>query len=321
MKLLVPSIVPAPASIDGVEIVVYDPSAPIPDEHVDATGLVVWGATDALIIDAAARLKKLRWVQLLSAGSDVALSAGFGAGVTITSGRSLHDAPVAEHALALTLAAARQLHTLVRAQIGHRWAGELGGFQPEPSPGAFTTLRGAHVVVWGYGSIGTTLTPHLRALGAHVTGVGTRARTEGDVTVVTPADLPRVFSSTDVVIMILPSTPETNESLNAALLAALPAHAWVINVGRGATIDEPALIDALRAGVIAGAALDVTATEPLAVDSPLWDLPNVIITPHAAGGRPIGAAALIEENARALLREGPLRNVVRAAEHSSASLG
>lgn len=313
VKLLVPNIVPFEASIDGVEVVAYDPNVPIPAEHVDATALVVWGVRDALVVDAAARLRSLTWVQLLSAGSDVGLSAGFVEGATITGGRSLHDGPVAEHALALTLAAARRVHTLVRAQIGHRWAGEIGGFQPEPRTKLFSTLRGAHVVVWGFGAIATSLTPHLQALGAHVTGVGTRARTEASVEVVTPDALLERFATTDVVIMILPATAATIGALNAELLDALPPHAWVINVGRGATIDQDALIAALQARTIAGAALDVTVPEPLPVDSPLWDLPNVIITPHGAGGRPIGADALIEHNARALLEGAPLRNLVRAA--------
>jgi phosphoglycerate dehydrogenase-like enzyme len=83
----------------------------------------------------------------------------------------------------------------------------------------------------------------------------------------------------------------------------------LVNVGRGSTVDEGALVDAIRGGALAGAALDVTATEPLPVDSPLWDLPDVIITPHAAGGRPRGAAALIQKNARALETGTPLTNL------------
>src|SRR5690606_30943331 len=135
---------------------------------------------------------------------------------------------------------------------------------------------------------------HLRALGAHVTGVATTARTEGDVEVVTAAALPQLFPRTDVVIMVLPATAETAGALGASLLAALPAHAWVINVGRGATVDEDALRDALRGGSIAGAALDVTVSEPLPVSSRLWDLPNAILPPHAAGVRPLGADAVGE---------------------------
>ena len=94
------------------------------------------------------------------------------------------------------------------------------------------------------------------------------------------------------------------------MLALLPAHAWLVNVGRGSTVDEAAVLAALRAGRLAGAALDVFATEPLPADSPLWDEPSVIISPHAAGGRPIGAADRITANLAALLAGDPLTDVV-----------
>lgn len=295
---------------EGVEIVTYDPTTSLPDEHTSAEFLVVWGMPDPLLREAARRLTRLRWVQLLSAGSDAAVAAGFAPEVVITSGRSLHDEPVSEHALALILAAARRLHTLTRAQLGHRWATEIGGAQREPSPGLFSTLRNANVLVWGFGSIAKTLAPHLTALGAHVTGVATSAREENGYPVIAREQLPQHLPSTDLLVMILPSTPSTDHALDADLLALLPAHAWVVNVGRGSTIDETALHTALAADRLGGAALDVTKVEPLPVVSPLWDLPNAIITPHAAGGRPLGASALISENLAALQAGDPLRNVV-----------
>lgn len=312
MKLLVPNLVAFESDLEGVTVVHFDPTDPIPEEHTDAEALVVWGAGNSLLEDAVTRLPRLKWVQLLSAGSDAALAAGFPESVAITSGRSLHDAPVAEHALALTLAAARRLHTLGRAQIGHRWADDIGGLQAEPSPGLFSTLRGARVVIWGYGSIGSALAPHLAALGASVTGVGTTARVQGDVTVVTTNDLPALLPETDVVIMILPASEQTNSIMSAELIATLPSHAWLINVGRGTTVDEDALISALQNNEIGGAALDVTTVEPLPVNSPLWDLPNLILTPHSAGGRPLGAATLIAHNLAAHLQGTALQNVVRA---------
>src|SRR5699024_8790170 len=113
---------------------------------------------------------------------------------------------------------------------------EIGGVQPEHDPDVFTTLRGARVVIWGFGSIGTALAPLLRMLGATVTGVATRRRTEDDVEVIVREDLPDVLPETDVLIMILPSTTETYGALDAALLKRLPAHAWVVNVGRGTTV-------------------------------------------------------------------------------------
>lgn len=311
MKVLVPAIVDGLDRLPDAEVVRFDASAAIPEQHRDADVLVGWGMGDAALAEAATALGSLRLVQLLSAGSDAALAAGFADGVAICSGRSLHDRPVAEHALALVLAAARRLHTLVRAQLDHRWAGELGGVQPEPSPGVFTTLRDARVTIWGYGSIGSTLAPHLQALGAHVTGVATTARRERDVDVVDRDALPSLLETTDVLVMILPSTDATRHALDAPLLARLPRHAWVVNVGRGTTVDESALVEALEAGALGGAALDVTEVEPLPASSPLWDRHDVIVTPHAAGGRPLGAAALVARNVHALAADEPLENLVQ----------
>jgi phosphoglycerate dehydrogenase-like enzyme len=110
--------------------------------------------------------------------------------------------------------------------------------------------------------------------------------------------------------MILPSLPSTEKILDTRRLSLLPRHGWLVNVGRGATVDEEALIAALRSGALAGAALDVFATEPLPADSPLWTLPQVIVSPHAAGGRPMGAEALLEENLRRLQEGKPLLNLV-----------
>lgn len=296
--------------VPGVRFVRYDPTSPIPDAHRDADVLVAWGMPDAMLADAARRLRRLRLVQLLSAGSDAALRAGFAPEVTIASGRGLHDAPVAEHALALILAAARRLHLALRAQQDRVWAAELGGLQQEPSPGLFSTLRGAQVTIWGYGSIGSSLAPHLTALGATVTGVGRSARLEGTVPVIHEGAIDAQLARTDVLVMILPSTPATRHVMDADKLAALPGHAWLVNVGRGDTVDEAALIDALAGRRIGGAALDVTGIEPLLAASPLWTTPNTIITPHAAGGRPLGWFRLVERNITALIDGRAVHNVV-----------
>lgn len=309
-KVLVPDVLTNWPEVPGIDLVVYDPSKTIPEAHRDAKGIVVWGMSDAGVEALPQALPDVEVVQLLSAGADAAVRAGFKPEVQICSGRSLHDEPVAEHALALILAAARSLNVLMRAQIGHRWAGELGGMQPEPNPERFTTLKDANVTIWGYGSIGRKLATHLEHLGANVTGIASSRREEGSVTVWTPADTPEVLPNTDVLVLILPATPATEKALGADELALLPKHAWVVNVGRGATADEEALIEALQNGTIAGAALDVTAIEPLPPSSKLWDLPNAIITPHAAGGRPRGARELIEKNLAAWLGGEPLQNLV-----------
>ncbi|WP_030442199.1 phosphoglycerate dehydrogenase [Actinoplanes subtropicus] len=294
----------------GVSSLVYAVDSPLPEEHTDAEVLVVWGNPPAQLRDAAARLKRLRWVQTLAAGPDAVLAAGFAPEVPVTSGRGLHDRTVAEHTLALLLAAARRVNLMTRAQIGRRWADELGGNQPLKDPDHFRTLREAHVVVWGFGSIAAVTAPLLTAFGARVTGVARAGGTRHGYPVVTEAEFPSLLPTADALVMILPALPATRHAFNASVAALLPRHAWVVNVGRGATLDEPALLDAVRSGRLGGAALDVTETEPLPPSSPLWDEPNIIISPHAAGGRPLGAPELIRSNLEAFLAGRPLRNVV-----------
>lgn len=310
MKLLYPSGVPIDLSApDGVQTVVYDPRAPWPAEHMDADFLVVWGNPQARLEEAARGLGRLRWVQSLAAGPDAVVRAGFAPGVAITSGRGLHDGPVAEHTLALTLAALRRLHLMRDAQAQRRWPGELGGGEQASHPGPIT-LSGARVLVWGFGSIALRLAPLLTALGAQVQGVARSSGERGGYPVLAESQLAEALPQTDVLIMVLPSLSGTQGALNAERLALLPPHAWLVNVGRGATVDEAALVSALQEGRLAGAALDVFATEPLPADSPLWSLPNVLVSPHAAGGRPQEAGRLIAENLRRLLAGETLRNLV-----------
>jgi phosphoglycerate dehydrogenase-like enzyme len=311
MKLLLPGSLPlAPVLPEGVEAITYDVSTPIPEEHLDAEALVVWGNSGDDLRAVADRMPRLRWVQTLAAGPDSVLAAGFPGNVAITAGSGLHDRPVAEHTLALVLALVRRVPASIRAQGEHRWADELGGLQPLHPTGRVTTLLDARVLIWGFGHIAQTLAPMVRLLGAEVRGVARQAGERSGFEVVAESDLTAELPRTDVLIMILPATPATTRALDADRLAALPAHAYVINVGRGATVDEPALVAALEGGRIAAAALDVTETEPLPADSPLWEAPNLLLTPHAAGGRPVGADDLINANLTALLAGRELRNVV-----------
>lgn len=154
------------------------------------------------------------------------------------------------------------------------------------------------------------MAPLFQALGASVRGVARTAGVRSGFEVLAEADLLTALPETDVLVMVLPTSESTRHALNAERLAALPARAWVVNVGRGSTIDEVALVDALASGRLGGAALDVTEVEPLPADSPLWDAPNVIITPHAAGGRPIGAGELVTRNIRAFLAGEPMENLI-----------
>ena len=154
--------------------------------------------------------------------------------------------------------------------------------QPVHEQGSFRTLRDARVAIWGFGGIAATLAPHLAALGARVTGIARTAGERHGFPVVTAADLPGLLPDTDVLVMILPATPDTERALTADVLALLPPHAWLVNVGRGATVDERAVLDAVRAGRLGGAALDVFAEEPLPAGHPLARLSNATLTSHSA---------------------------------------
>ncbi len=312
MKVLLPNTIDLnPALPEGVVGITYDVSVPIPDEHLDAEVYVDWEVRRQMINDAAERLPNLKLVQSLAAGADGVLNAPFGDSVTICSGVGLHDKPVTEHSVALIFALLRRLPACLEAQKRHEWAWDLGGNQPPQGEDHVTSLLGSRVLIWGFGSIGQHLAPVLRSLGANVRGVARSAGERAGFEVITDADLPEALPETDLLIMILPGLPETANALNAERLELLPKTALVVNVGRGTTVDEAALVTALNDGSLAGAALDVTAKEPLPEDSPLWDAPNLILTPHAAGGRPVGADELIAANVIALLDGSDLRNVLQ----------
>ncbi|KAI1383012.1 D-isomer specific 2-hydroxyacid dehydrogenase [Hypoxylon trugodes] len=288
----------------------YDVKKPIPDEHTDAEILVTWCNSADNLKDAAKKLGNLKWIQSLAAGPNDVLNAGFKGDVKVTTGSGLHDHTVAEHALGLLLAGARRFDEMRDYQVQKKWPGHLGGPQPDRPKDRFTTLRDAEVLIWGFGNIAKTLTPLLTALGARVTGVARSAGVRDGVEVYGEDRLPELLRKTDALVMILPGSDTTLNALNAERLKLLPNHAWVVNVGRGTSIDEDALVDALEKKEIGGAALDVFKTEPLPESSRLWLAPNVIVSPHAAGGRPQGAEDLITYNLRRFLAGQELRNLV-----------
>ena len=313
MKVLVPKAYKGRLpKIDDAEMVIIDGSQPVADEHLDAEVLVAWGQSNEVLKDSAQRLTKLRLVQAFLAGPDPVVAAGFAPEVPIASGVGLHDGPVAEHALGMILALLRNFPLAVQNAVRHVWAvGHDGAMKLRANDGRITTLDGAKVTIWGYGSIGSTLAPLVRALGADVTGVARTAGERDGVRVVDDSGLADVLAETDVLVMILPNHPSTANAMDAERFAQLKEGAVLVNVGRGSTVDEDALVEALESGRLAGAALDVTATEPLPAESPLWDQPTLLITPHVAGGRPQHADELLAHNIEAVRTGGEVRNLVR----------
>lgn len=304
MKILLPTSVALDESKLGLEdgdtTVSYDPKQPIDAADYDADVLVAWANTNDQLADAAKNLTNVRLVQALLAGPDQARAAGFREEAAICSGVGLHSLTVAEHALALTLNFVRFLPTNYENTKKNYWADELGGAQELHPADQVTTLLDANVTIWGFGSIGQATARLFKAFGANVTGIARSAGERAGFPVITEDDLNEQLEKTDILVMILPSSPETEKALNAERLSHLQKRSYVINVGRGITVDEDALIEALNAEQIAGAGLDVASVEPYPADGPLWDAKNILITPHAAGGRPVDPESLIKQNLQAL---------------------
>ncbi|MBV7412407.1 phosphoglycerate dehydrogenase [Dermabacteraceae bacterium TAE3-ERU27] len=303
MKVLVPTTIELSLNLPaGWESTSYDPKETIPAAHRDVDVLVVWGNSDKNIADAVANCPRLRLLQGLLAGVDRLLGMDLPEHVRIASGVGLHSRTVSEHTLALLLSLVRRMPECAQAQAQRRWAAEMGGIQPLHPEGRITTLLDARVLIWGFGAIGQHLAPMLAAFGADVRGVARSAGKRAGFETLTPEQARGALAETDVLINVLPASQQTQGLFDAELFAALPAHAFFVNVGRGSSVVEEDLVRALREGTLAGAALDVAATEPLPADSPLWQAPNLIITPHAAGGRPVGAAERVAENCARLAR-------------------
>lgn len=224
---------------------------------------------------------KLRFVQSCSAGTDQydreVLKA---AGIRLASGQGINANAVSEHAIALMLALLRRIPEARDNQAKRIWRGMQGDFAKREDEAG-----GKTAVVVGLGRIGGRIARLCKALGMKVVGVrqNPAGGAEGADEVHSFRDLKSLLPRADFLILSCPLTEDTRDLVDAAALALLKPTAQIVNVARGRVVDEPALIAALQAGRIVGAALDVTADEPLPADSPLWAMPNVLITPHTGG--------------------------------------
>jgi phosphoglycerate dehydrogenase-like enzyme len=256
----------------------------------------------------------LRWVHTIPAGGGqqvkaARLDADALARILFTTSAGVHAEPLAEFAVFGVLAGAKLLPYLRTAQIRHEWAPR----QAMPLAPDLT------VAVVGLGAIGRLTASKLSGLGYRVVGVHRRQVSVPGVAQVYPTEkFAEVAATVDAIVLALPGTELTEGMLSRDVLAALKPGATIVNVGRGSTVDEPALIAALSDGRVGFAALDVTAVEPLPPESPLWDLPNVLISPHTAAIS-VHEARLITElfarNATAFLDGLPLENVVNTVEY------
>lgn len=222
-------------------------------------------------------LETVDWVHAAVAGVDAfPRDAYAAAGVALTNSSGIHGPAVGETVAAYLLAFRRRLHRHVANQQRREW--------DQPAWDEASTLAGDTVCVVGLGSLGRGIASTVGALECRVVGVRRSGEpVEGVSRVYRPDDLQEAVTDADFVALAVPLTEATRRLVDAAVLDAMHEDAYLVNVARGEVVDQPALIEALEAGAIAGAALDVFETEPLPEDSPLWGMDEVIISPHCAG--------------------------------------
>ncbi|HVZ15370.1 MAG TPA: D-2-hydroxyacid dehydrogenase [Bauldia sp.] len=262
--------------------------------------------------DVLAMAPGLAWIHAIAAGVEkVMVPAIRDSNVRVTNSAGTMAPEVAEHALALTLALTRRIDRVVVAQRGHEWAPIRRDHPP-------ISLGDLLVGIVGYGRIGRAIAARAGAFGARVIGLRRLpAEPDGHAEQILGRDgLVELLSRADVVMAALPDVPDAHGMFGARAFQVMKPTAYFINVGRGAVVDEIALARALGNGLIAGAACDVFREEPLPADSPLWDAPNFIMSPHLAGGSQHVWKRVIDllfDNVERWRRGAPLLNEVDKA--------
>lgn len=294
------------AAAPGYDIVIGTDRARIESVLDDIEIAAAWPPRDLV-----PRMSRLRWWQLWSAGADwlprnPALVAH---PMTVTSAVGIHGVQIGEHVFAMLLALAREIPTAVLAQQQHAWRHD------DDVRSKLFELHGRTLVVVGVGAIGGRVAELGNAFGMRVLGVRRHPEKTmpGIERMVGDDELDSVLPEAQVVVSSVPRSPATEGLFDARRIGLLPEGAVFVNVGRGGTVDEAALAAALASGRLRAAALDVTEKEPLPAESPLWDAPNLLITPHVAGLTPRyneRALTLFEDNLSRYLRGAELRNVV-----------
>ena len=261
--------------------------------------------------DMLAKGPRIRWIQLLSAGAErcVAVPAVPERDILVTNMQRVGGPVMAEHVMAMTLALARGLQTYVREQEQARWNPDAVGDEGS------LALQGKTMLIAGLGGIGTEVARRAHAFDMRI--VATRASNRPAPPFVShvgpPEELMTLLRDADVIVNALPVTPETTGVFDARAFAAMKPRALFINVGRGSTVVTAELVRALSEKRLGGAGLDVTDPEPLPADSPLWRMPNVIITPHVSVDSDLGSERhwqIARENLRRYVAGEPMLSVV-----------
>ena len=251
---------------------------------------------------------KVKWIQLHSAGNDVYMrDKSLLAGITLTNASGCYGTAIAEYMTGALYGLQMKLFQYDRAMRQHKWTDE----------GRITSVEGAEILIVGLGNIGSEFAWRMHALGARVTAVKRTAGEKPDYVdeLYTIDKLDGLLPKADVVAITIPETPETIHMFGKERFALMKDTAYLINTSRGTIIKQDELTDALSNGVIGGACIDVYEKEPLPDDDPLWDAPNVLITPHSSGGWHLYGTieklnALAIRNLKTYLAGGELENIV-----------
>ncbi|HEX5130068.1 MAG TPA: D-2-hydroxyacid dehydrogenase [Usitatibacter sp.] len=258
--------------------------------------------------DALRQAASLRWVHIHSAGADRPIYPELQArGVVVTTSSGANAPIVAQSALAGILALVRRLPLLMEQQRARQWKSLIGDLPRD--------LAGQRAAILGWGPIGRHLASWLQALGVSVSIVRSSAEPAGTHPTFAFDRLLEAAAQADWLVIACPLTERTRAAIGRPVLDAMPPAAHVVNVGRGEIVVQSDLVEALRSGKLAGAYLDVFELEPLPADSPLWSMPNVIVTPHSAGmsaGNEARVADMFIENLRRFLDGEPLLRVAAA---------
>lgn len=291
--------------IDGLEIVHAKTPDDIRQHIVDAD--VMYGfPNDALLATAT----KLKWLQSPGAGVDwvTRLDRLVNSDIIVTNTSGAHGPSIAEHVFAFLLTFTRRVPRSLEWQSQKHWGREVGYRDAEE-------LNGKTMGVVGFGQIGQQVAKRAAAFDMDVIAVDAYA-TDGKGfarEVWRPERLKELAARSYALVVAVPFTPETHNLINADIINAMPKGSYLVAISRGGIVDEAALLEGLQSGHLAGAGIDVTEVEPLPADNPLWDAPNLLITPHTAGAsteKELRCVQIFKDNLLAFSKGEPLKNVI-----------
>lgn len=305
---------PAIAATPGITLQYADSADALPQQLADADAFVTVGPTyNPAVASAVASATNLKWIQTLSAGFETLEKFGVPSHVTVTNAGDSWSIAVAEHAMTLLLALAKRIPEVALKQAKRNWDRSIMT--------RMSNLQGRTMVVVGFGSIGQNVAQRAKAFGMRIVAVNRDIKPFDTADeVLPPEQLHAALQKADAVVIAVPGQG-TGHLFNREAFAACKKGAVVINVARGNVVDQQALSEALQSGHLGGAGLDVTEVEPLPENDPFWEAPNLLLTPHVAGGGELvkeKLAELVVDNIGRRTRGEDLRFVVmRATEGSS----